>query len=49
MTELKKITMESPEIIKHGRGKVIDGRFPMFFTASGIEFMIKGSEIWVCV
>jgi len=45
--ELKKITMDNPEIHKNGRGKVVDGRFPMFFTASGIEFMLKGSELWI--
>ena len=47
MTELKKITMEHPEIRKYGRGKVIEGQFPMFYTASGIEFMLKGSEVWI--
>lgn len=47
MAELKKITMENPKIRKNGRGKVVDGRFPMFFTASGIEFMLKGSELWI--
>ena len=47
MAELKKITMDNPEIHKYGRGKVMSGRFPMFFTASGIEFMLKGSELWI--
>ena len=47
MAELKRISMDNPEIRKNGRGKVVDGRFPMFFTASGIEFMLKGSELWI--
>lgn len=47
MAELKRITMDNSEICKNGRGKVTDGRFPMFFTASGIEFMLRGSELWV--
>lgn len=47
MTELKRISMDNPEIHKNGRGKVIDGRFPMFYTASGIEFMVTGSELWI--
>ena len=47
MAELNRVTMDHPAIRKNGRGKVTDGRFPMFFTASGIEFMLRGSELWV--
>ena len=47
MNELNLFTMDNPNICKYGRGKVIDGRFPMFYTASGIEFMLKGSELWI--
>ena len=47
MNELNLFTMENPNIRKYGRGKVLDGRFPMFYTASGIEFMINGSELWI--
>jgi len=47
MAELKKIIMKIPDIQKNGRGSVVDGRFPMFYTASGIEFMIKCSELWI--
>ena len=49
MAELRKITMDNPEIHKNGRGKVADGRFPMFFTASGIEFMLNAiSSKYIC-
>lgn len=47
MAELNRVTMDHPEIRKNGRGRVLDGRFPMFFTASGVEFMLKGSELWI--
>ena len=47
MNELNQFTMENPNICKCGRGNVADGRFPMFYTASGIEFMLKGSELWI--
>lgn len=47
MLELKRFTMENPSIHKNGRGRIVNGRFPMFYTASGIEFMIKCSELWI--
>lgn len=34
-------------IKKIGRGKVFDGCFPMFFTASGVEANVKSTELWV--
>lgn len=46
MNELKKITMDNSKIQKCGRGYVIDGRFPLFYTGSGVEFELKASELW---
>lgn len=44
---MNRFTADNELIKKNGRGKVFDGCFPMYFTASGVEANVKSSELWV--
>lgn len=47
MNQLNRYTMEQESILKLGRGCIRHNSFPMFYTASGIEFTLKGAELWI--